>query len=310
VKRISSVAYQALRDALPVVFWYKRPFESFLRTALRSNPELLAPLDFGLTKREIADALIDRLVAAEARYQDLTLELMQELSQMTQFPDIEQLDSADRELRLKNAKDAVAGLKALMELYSEAVQAKQDLIRQQEANAAAAEDAKHFADELEQIKADFMALHAAQDAQQRGRDFEGLLNRVFDLYDMEPHLAYVAGTDQIDGSIRFDTDDYIMEAKWRTDPSPRSDGDVFAQKVGRKGKNALGLFVSVNGFASTFIEEFSKATPFITLEGSDLFAVLDGRVRLDDLIRAKKRHANDTGSCYCPVSEAVRGDNP
>lgn len=30
-KRISTEAYQALRDALAVVTWYKTPFESFLR---------------------------------------------------------------------------------------------------------------------------------------------------------------------------------------------------------------------------------------------------------------------------------------
>jgi len=35
-KRISPNAYQALREALPVVFHYKRPYESFLRSALRA----------------------------------------------------------------------------------------------------------------------------------------------------------------------------------------------------------------------------------------------------------------------------------
>jgi hypothetical protein len=41
-KRIAPGAYQALRDALAVVFWRKRPFENFLRAALRDDPELLA----------------------------------------------------------------------------------------------------------------------------------------------------------------------------------------------------------------------------------------------------------------------------
>jgi hypothetical protein len=45
-KRISPGAYQALREALPVVFFYKRPFESYLRMALRDHPELLAGLNF------------------------------------------------------------------------------------------------------------------------------------------------------------------------------------------------------------------------------------------------------------------------
>lgn len=34
---------------------------------------------------------------------------------------------------------------------------------------------------------------------------------------------------------------------------------------------------------------------------TDLFMVLDDRIRLDDALRAKRRHANDTGSCHHPV---------
>jgi ribosomal protein L16 Arg81 hydroxylase len=67
--QISAQAYQALRDALPAIMWHKRAFESFLRDALRSHPELLAGLDFnGATKRETADALISRLATNESTY--------------------------------------------------------------------------------------------------------------------------------------------------------------------------------------------------------------------------------------------------
>jgi hypothetical protein len=41
-KRISPNAYQALRETLPVVFHYKRPYRAYLRAALRDHPELLA----------------------------------------------------------------------------------------------------------------------------------------------------------------------------------------------------------------------------------------------------------------------------
>jgi hypothetical protein len=35
-----------------------------------------------------------------------------------------------------------------MEVYSEAIQAREEITRRREADAAAAQDAKHFADEL------------------------------------------------------------------------------------------------------------------------------------------------------------------
>ena len=66
MKRISTDAYQALREALSVIFWNKRPFESYLRTALRENPELLARLPFQEPKRAVADMLVDRLLTAES----------------------------------------------------------------------------------------------------------------------------------------------------------------------------------------------------------------------------------------------------
>ncbi len=108
--------------------------------------------------------------------------------------------------------------------------------------------------------------------------------------------------EQIDGSFSFDTDDYIIEARWRSAPTDRADGDVFAAKVQSKGKNAMGLYVSIAGFTTPFLKRFEESTPFITLDGSDLYMILDDRVRLDDLVRAKKRHANDTGSCYLPAA--------
>lgn len=51
MKRIHPGAYQALREALSVVFWYKRNFKNYLHMALRDHPELLAGLNFDDYKR-------------------------------------------------------------------------------------------------------------------------------------------------------------------------------------------------------------------------------------------------------------------
>jgi hypothetical protein len=72
--------------------------------------------------------------------------------------------------------------------------------------------------------------------------------------------------------------------------------------VRRKGKNALGLFVSVNGFSEDALAQYREATPFLAMDGADLYLVLEQRVRLDDLLRTKKRHANETGRCHFPAS--------
>jgi hypothetical protein len=109
VKRISTEAYQGLREALALIVWNKRPFESYLRTALRENPELLAGPPFSEPKRVVADVLVDRLVEKEEKYQHAALTLMVEVASMTSFPNIEQIkDTEDRDLRLTEARRASA----------------------------------------------------------------------------------------------------------------------------------------------------------------------------------------------------------
>ncbi|HVV12472.1 hypothetical protein [Amycolatopsis sp.] len=303
MKRISTEAYQALRAALPVITWNKRPFETYLRTALREHPALLVGLNFSDTKRNVSDQLIDTLITHEDKYQEVTLQLMLELASMTKFPNIEQIkDEADRKLRLQEAFDAVAGLKSVTEQYSGrlAEKERQEAARKAEADQAAA--IRKFSDEIAKLKDRFLALQQEADKHKRGYALESLLADLFLLYDLEPRLAYSLDLEQIDGSFSFDTDDYIIEARWREALADRGDGDIFKAKVLSKGKNAMGLFVSIKGYTVNFIKRFEESTPFITMDGSDLYMVLDGRIRLDDLLRAKKRHANDTGSCHLPAT--------
>ena len=72
-----------------------------------------------------------------------------------------------------------------------------------------------FARTLEALKAEFLAMSAdTSDPHQRGLNFETFLYKVFALFDMEPRLKYSLEYEQIDGAMSFDTDDYIIEAKW------------------------------------------------------------------------------------------------
>ena len=306
MKRISAAAYLALRDALPAIVWYKRPFETFLRTALKDHSELLAGLNFTDTKRAVADALIERLSAEEHKYRDVTLLLMREVSRLKRFPNLEQIkDPEDRQLRIAEAEAAVGLLSYIIKDYEADLAEAEKQTAAIQARAAEAVALRRFNDDLESLKVRFIGLQKEADARKRGYAFESLLADIFLLYDLEPRLAYSISLEQIDGSFTFDTDDYIIEARWRSAPADRGDGDIFASKVRRKGKNAVGLFISVNGFTEIFKEAYRESTPFVAMDGADLHAALDNRVRLDDLIRAKRRHANETGSCYLSASHIL-----
>lgn len=301
-KRLSAEAYQALRNALPVIVWYKKQaFKPFLRAALRDHPELLARLDFeGATKRETADELIERLIDGEDKYQATTIQLMLEIANMERFPDLERHEDAER--LIAQAKAAVAELRRHTKQYESLLNERERLEAERVAQEQQVALRRKFTTELDELRQRFLDMHQLQDVHARGREFEPFLNRLFDLFDLEPRLSYNLAHEQIDGAFSFDTDDYIVEARWRQDKVSREQADAFAAKVSRKGKNALGLMVSVNGFTRDALQVYSQGTPFMTIDGPDLFCVLEGRARLDDVLGRKKRYANETGECYFPIS--------
>ena len=300
IQRLAPAAYQALRDALPIIFWHKRPFERFLRVALRDHPELLNGLVFSDLKRNVSDDLIDRLVEREDACRDTTIGLMAEIASMDRFPDLEATEDAS--IRIPQAQAAVAEMRRWTQHYMGALE-ERDRLEQESRTARSRQAAlRRFSDELRKLDERFLSMHGSdKPPQERGREFQGFLSEVFELFDMEPRFEYSLTHEQLDGSFTFDTDDYIVEARWRKEAASRADFDVFAAKVRRKGKNALGLFVSVNGFTSDALETYREQTPFVTMDGTDLMSVLQAFVRLDDLFRAKKRHANETGDCYFPA---------
>jgi Restriction endonuclease len=306
MKKIDPRAYNALADALSVIYWNKKPWARYLRGVLRDAPEVLSGLDFegDTTKRETAGTLVDRLMANEDKYQALAISLMLSVAEMEDFPNL--ASQSDSIHMIKTAEAAVAEVRKWTQRH-------QDIAATHERYAAeiakASEDSKKnraFSHSILKVKDQFMAMHQDDsDPHRRGIAFEGFINQLFGLFDLEPRAAYSLEREQIDGAFSFDTDDYILEARWRKVPVGREHMDVFAKKIERKGKNALGLFINVNGFTRDALDEYSTSTPFFTLDGTDFFMVLEERIRLEELLRRKKRHANETGDCYFPATHML-----
>ncbi|MFF5572489.1 restriction endonuclease [Streptomyces luteogriseus] len=302
-KTLNPSAYLALVEALTAIFWNRKPFQTYVRAMLKDHSELLPQLDFTATKREVSGQLVDLLRANEARYLDLTVALMLDIAAMETFPNLtSQVDADDM---VAKATAAVAELKRW-------TTKQREVLAEREAHAATiaqsaknAQDGRVFAQAHDDMKQRFMGMHSATDPHKRGTDFERFINELFALYDMEPRASYVMEYEQIDGAFAFDTDHYVLEAKWWKDRIGRRELDVFKTNIERKGKNTLGLYISMNGFTSDAVAVYSFSTPFITMDGLDFMAVLDQRIRLDELIRRKKRHASETGHCSLKVAEIL-----
>jgi hypothetical protein len=225
-KQIAPGAYQALQEALAVVVWNLRPFETFLRTALRDHPELLVGLNFGDLKRNTVSLLVSRLVEGEARYQQTTLELMLEIAGMERFPNLEQ--QPDAAVRVATAKAAVAELRRWTDRYSALVAERESVETEQRTDADKVASRSQITADLSRLKDEFLELHVMSDHQERGRVFQRFLDKLFVVFDLEPRLEYKLPHEQLDGSLTFDTDDYVLEARWRKEPVSREAADAFA----------------------------------------------------------------------------------
>lgn len=107
MKKISPAALNSLKDALSVVYWYKRELRSFLTNCL-TDDAILARLDWQDYKRNIVDELVDHLAKRQSAYLRDLLRLMSEVARFDDFSHLEGLE--DGEQKAARARTAVAAL--------------------------------------------------------------------------------------------------------------------------------------------------------------------------------------------------------
>jgi restriction endonuclease Mrr len=124
---------------------------------------------------------------------------------------------------------------------------------------------------------------------------------------LDPKASFKITGEQIDGAFTFENTDYLFEAKWTKELIAIDDLDAFAGKLSRKLENTLGLFLSINGFSEDAIKAHTTGRKLmILMDGSDLMAILEGRIDLMVLLYRKKRFAAQTGNIYLRIHEIMQ----
>lgn len=296
MKRLTETAWTALSEALRTYYWFKRDFEVMVRGRFSDAPELLAQISFRDTKRETIGQLIVLLRREEATYQPLVIEVLLAMRDVDPaFPHLQRLtDGPEKVTQAIHAHQMVLDCTEQFTALADSRRRAEEQTRRSEESSKA----RHLHEaELGRIKAWFFELHQGTKPQARGIEFERLLNDLFDLWDLEPRASYSIEHEQVDGAFTFDTDPYILEARWWTDPLGPKELNDFRMKVDGKGRNTLGLCVSISGFTDgAVIKHSAGRTPLVLMDGVDLLSVLEGRVALDEVLSAKRRHAAETGN--------------
>lgn len=158
--------------------------------------------------------------------------------------------------------------------------------------------------DISKLYKDFLTLEKLP-PQERGFAFERFLTELFKAFDLNPRGSFRNQGEQIDGSIEFENVTYLMEAKWQSKPIGLEDLLVFYGKVEGKATWSRGIFISMSGFTEDGLTAFSHGRPtnIIAINGQDIYFILDGKMRLDDVIRLKSRRAAETGDILVSVYE-------
>lgn len=147
------------------------------------------------------------------------------------------------------------------------------------------------------------------DPHTRGFEFERFLTDLFECQQLAPRRSFRLIGEQIDGSFEFNSDVYLLEAKWHAKQTAQIDLLGFREKVESKSTWARGLFVSNSGFTDEGLNAFARgrSTNIIGMTGQDLFFILSGEISLVEAISQKARKSVETGAFYVPVFELLRG---
>jgi len=302
-KIISSVALNALSEALTNIYWYKSELRSFLMQTI-SDTTILSKLNWTEIKRSIISTLVSFLAKHQDTYKNDLLRLMTEVCSMTDFSHLERLE--DGKAKAKKAKQSVDALRKQFSGHSVLVEEQK---KQEERRQIAYEKTlkvRNVQSELEEIKLEFFQLVSSTDHQARGYKLEKIIKKLFSLFDLDPKASFRIQGEQIDGAFTFENNDYLFEGKWQQELCGIQDLDAFSGKLGRKLDNTLGLFCSINGFSEDAVKAHSTGRRvMILMDGSDLMAVLEGRIDLLQLLLRKRRHASQTGTIYLKIHEIL-----
>jgi hypothetical protein len=198
---------------------------------------------------------------------------------------------ADDEFAARATVQKARELLGTLEMMEVREAKQRELARKQELARMERERAELITRHSELLLMMFDDLAKSDDPHRRGYLLQDLLGRTFDLHQIPLVKPFTRneGAEQIDGAFKMEGWHYLVECRWRQKLADIRELDGLKGQVDRSGKQAMGLFLSINGW-SEHVPKVMKQNPeksIILMDGYDLRAVLAGQADLRDFLLAK-----------------------
>lgn len=288
-----------MKGCILSIFWSKKDIIDFMKKVGCTSRELIAESGYNeLHRAEIVDRIFANL---EKRSDSGIGQLRCMLKELTEwdyfnpyyFEKLKKLDESE-------AKRNIAHLKQLQEIRDHKI--KQERLRQEEQER----EKKDINLSLNELKDIFLNLFSGKDqdgkvinSQKRGYLFEEFLKKLFLNEGIEVTNPFKITGEQIDGSIKYDGEHYIIEAKWHDKWSASDSLYQFAAKAEGK-MYGRGVFISINGFSPDSVQALitGKALRTILVDGGDIVPITEGMYTLKEMLDNKIKAAQTMGRIY------------
>lgn len=262
-----------------------------------------------ITKFEIVRSVLTNLNAQDDVYLRERREVLKRVVEFDSFSSCWETDRLKAKGLVGEVREIINVKDSFTRMSMEREAERKEKLENRRANAARVQ--KHR-EEVEDIKKSLFALFSEPDPWKRGKDLEGVLNRLFKAYGILVRNAFTLQgkksegiVEQVDGVIEFDNHLYFVEMKWCDKAIGK--GEVAEHLVRVYGRaETRAIIISASGFAKpaiTVAETALRQKIVVLCTLQEIVALLEGNRDLVDFLRRKVHGAMIDN---CPFIEVLK----
>lgn len=208
-----------------------------------------------------------------------------------------------KKLNEKEAKTIQNKLREIQEERDKKIKALRENNKEKQSNVLSV-------DCLNKIRNKFLLLYQAKDSEgnnitnhKRGYLLEGIINEILILEKVQSITSIKLQGEQIDGALKHEGENYLIEAKWQ-DKNISSDALYhFAYKIEGK-MYGRGIFISINGYSKESVDMITKGKSLnmVLFDGADIIQIVEGMSTFKETLEKKVIAAQTQGIIYTDIN--------
>lgn len=301
ITQISHDLKNAIKDCLLSLFYRKVDIIQFLKECGSTSNDLYG-INESLTKSQIVDIYFNNIGRRTDKGMMQYHALIRDLIDWNDFDSYwfqrEKIDSEYAKGRIEKLRE-ILGKKT----------AKEEEVMQRKEKELEAEKIKAKNRTTEELRNEFYEMCKNKDgSQKRGYQLERLLQKLFGIFEIDVFEPFKLQGEQIDGSIKFDGQNYTFEAKWHETETACNALYHFAYKIEKNMLYPRGLFFSMNGYSDEAVNAITRghSPQLLLFDAIDFITILEERIVMQKLLEEKIRYAQTRSNIYVNAHEIMR----